>query len=311
MLLLANVLWGVSFPLAKALAFLQERLVPGSSSWFITAATLVPRFALSALVLVVVSRREFRSLTRLEWRQGLGLGCFTFLGMVFQNDGLQFIPASTSAFLTQLYAIMIPVCLALRARRAPPWTVWVAGLFVLAGVAVLSGLDWHHLRLGRGELETLLCSGFFMMQILWLGRREFVGNRILPVTAIMFGVEALLSSGLLLGSAHAGSNIAALVTNGPWVGCTLLITVLCTLIAFTLMNLFQPRITPTEAGVLYCSEPVFTALMALVVPGWLAAWGGFNYPNETATRSLLLGGGLITAANLLIQFRPAPKVAGP
>jgi len=38
------------------------------------------------------------------------LGLFASAGMALQNDGLQFYAASTSAFLTQLYAILIPVC---------------------------------------------------------------------------------------------------------------------------------------------------------------------------------------------------------
>jgi hypothetical protein len=54
MLVLANLLWSVSFPLIKSLVLLHERLVPGSSSWFITASTLVPRFALGTLVLGIL-----------------------------------------------------------------------------------------------------------------------------------------------------------------------------------------------------------------------------------------------------------------
>ncbi len=108
MLLLANLLWGVSFPLIKSLAWLQERLVPGSSTGFITVATLLPRFALAALVLGLLCGGQLRALTRREWRQGLGLGLFALVGMSFQIDGLQFTSASTSAFLTQFYAIMIP-----------------------------------------------------------------------------------------------------------------------------------------------------------------------------------------------------------
>ncbi|MDB6094899.1 MAG: protein of unknown function transrane [Verrucomicrobia bacterium] len=304
MLLLANLLWGVSFPLIKSLAFLQERLIPGSSTWFITATALFPRFALSALLLIPFCLPALRSLTRREWRQGLGLGGFALVGMLFQNDGLQFTSASTSAFLTQFYAVMIPVYLALRARQAPRWTVWVSCVLVVSGVAVLSGLNWTDLKLGRGELETLVSSVFFMGQILWLERKEFADNRMLPVSVVMFLVEAIAAALLAVLWAPAGANVTELFSNGPWIGFTLALTVLCTLGSFTLMNTFQPRIPVTEAGLLYCSEPVFTALMALFLPAWFAAWGGFEYPNERATGSLMIGGGLITAANILIQLNP-------
>jgi len=306
MLLLANLLWGVSFPLIKSLALLQARLAPGSGTWFITATTLVPRFTLGAVVLAGLCRGALRTLSRSEWRQGIGLGLFAVGGMAFQNDGIQFISASTSAFLTQFYAIMIPVYLALRFGKAPPWTVWVSCGLVLAGGAVLARLDLHDLKLGRGELETLAASVFFMGQILWLERKEFSGNRVLPVTLIMFGAEAAVAAVLMLGTAPAHVDLLPLWSSGSWLGFTLLLTALCTLGSFTLMNTFQPRMTATEAGLLYCSEPVFTSLMALFLPAWFAAWGAFHYANETLTANLLLGGGLITAANVLIQLGPVP-----
>jgi hypothetical protein len=36
-------------------------------------------------------------------------------------------------------------------------------------------------------------------------------------------------------------------------------------------------------------------------------WGNFEYSNELVTTSLLVGGGLITAANILIQLKPLAK----
>lgn len=311
MLVLGNLLWGVSFPLIKTLVLLQERLVPGSSSWFITATTLLPRFLIGALVLGLLCRKALLTLTRSEWRQGMGLGAFAVIGMTFQNDGLQFTSASTSAFLTQFYAIMIPVYLALRARRLPPAVVWVSCALVLAGVGVLARLDWHDLKLGRGELETLVSSVFFMGQILWLERKEFSGNRALPVTTVMFGVQAVVSGVMALGLAPPGAHMLALWTNGPWVGLTLILTVLCTLCAFTIMNTYQPRMTATEAGLLYCSEPVFTSFMALFLPGWFSLWAGVQYLNEAGSLNLLMGGGLITLANVLIQLKPLKREAVP
>jgi drug/metabolite transporter (DMT)-like permease len=231
--------------------------------------------------------------------------------MLFQNDGLQFTSASTSAFLTQLYAIMIPVWVALRARRLPPAVVWASCGLVLAGVAVLGRFDWRELRLGRGELETLISSLFFMGQILWLERREFAGNRAMPVTFMMFVLEAAvftaLAGVLLAGGAPHAAEMPVLFMSAPWLGFTLALTLFCTVGAFSLMNTWQPKITATEAGLIYCLEPVFASLMALVLPGLFSRWAGFAYRNESLTLNLLVGGGLITAANVLIQLKPLPK----
>jgi drug/metabolite transporter (DMT)-like permease len=311
MLLLANVFWGLSFPLIKAIAFAHQQLLPASGSWLITTCTIAPRFILAAAILAVWQRGALLRLTRSEIRQSTGLALFASAGMLFQNDGLQFTSASTSAFLTQLYAIMIPVWVALRARRLPPAVVWASCGLVLAGVAVLGRFDWRELRLGRGELETLISSLFFMGQILWLERREFAGNRAMPVTFMMFVLEAAaftaLAGALLAGGAPRAAEMPVLFMSAPWLGFTLALTLFCTVGAFSLMNTWQPKITATEAGLIYCLEPVFASLMALVLPGLFSHWAGFAYPNESLTLNLLVGGGLITAANVLIQLKPLPK----
>ena len=307
MLVLANVFWGLSFPLIKAIAFEQQRLFPGSSSWFITACMLAPRFMLGAAIIAVWQPGALRGVSRLEVRQGVGLASFAVLGMVFQNDGLQYTSASTSAFLTQIYAILIPLWLALRRRRLPPVTVWIRCSLVLAGVAVLARLDLRDLHLGRGEIETLVSSLFFMGQILMLDRPEFLANRPVQMTFVMFVVEAVASLLFLGLTAPKWAEVPILCASMPWLGFTAALTVFCTVGAFTIMNTWQPRITATEAGLIYCLEPLFASCLALFLPALFARWAGFAYPNETLTANLLLGGGLITAANLLIQLKPLPR----
>jgi drug/metabolite transporter (DMT)-like permease len=307
MLVLANVFWGLSFPLIKATAFEHLQVLPGSSSWFITACLLAPRFLLGTAILGLAARAALRGMTRLEVRQGVILALFAVLGMIFQNDGLQYTAASTSAFLTQIYAILIPLWLALRRRRLPPAVVWMSCALVLAGVAILARFEWRELRFGRGEVETLLSSLFFMGQILTLDRSDFARNRPLPVTFVLFAVEAVVSLVLLGVTAPRWADVPRLATSAPWLGFTLALTLFCTVGAFTLMNTWQPRITATEAGLVYCLEPLFAACLALFLPALFSRWAGFDYPNETLTLNLLLGGGLITAANVLIQLKPLPK----
>src|SRR5215510_6788295 len=41
MLLLATALWGLSFPTTKALAMMQQNLLPESNSWFLAALCIV------------------------------------------------------------------------------------------------------------------------------------------------------------------------------------------------------------------------------------------------------------------------------
>ncbi|MFA5057851.1 MAG: hypothetical protein WC485_07030, partial [Opitutaceae bacterium] len=76
MLVLANVYWGLSFPLIKAIALAHQQLLPGSGSWFITACMLAPRFILGAALLALWRRGALHGMTAREIRQGTGLALF-------------------------------------------------------------------------------------------------------------------------------------------------------------------------------------------------------------------------------------------
>jgi drug/metabolite transporter (DMT)-like permease len=234
--------------------------------------------------------------------------------MLFQNDGLHHTSASTSAFLTQFYAILIPVWIALRARRNPGGRIWVGCALVLVGVAVLGQfnpfdqfLAGGGLRFGRGEAETLLSSLFFMGQILMLERKEFAGNRAAKITFVMFATEAVVFGGLAVALAPEANALLLPWTSPAWLGFTGALCVFCTIGAFSLMNACQPKITATEAGLIYCIEPVFASGLALFLPALLSSLAAISYPNETATWSLLVGGGLITVANVLAQIKPPAR----
>ena len=303
--MLATVFWALSFPVIKGMVLTHGQLLPGSGNWFITAMMVGPRFLLAAVLLLLWAPRLILGLTRSELRQGLLLGLTNALGMLFQVDGLQFTSASVSAFLTQFTALMIPVVVAVRSRRLPSPVVWLCAGMVLVGVAILGRFDFHTLRFGRGELETLLSSVFFMLQIFVLEDPRYAGNRVQPVSAVMFGLEGLLFAGLAVATAPQLADCLVPWTSPPWLLSTALLTVCCTLGAFMLMNRWQPHVTATEAGLIYCLESVFAAVLALFLPALLSRWIGFDYPNELVTWQLLVGGGLITLANVLLQLKPA------
>ena len=85
------------------------------------------------------------------------------------------------------------------------------------------------------------------------------------------------------------------------------IILLCTLGCYTLMNRWQPHVTATEAGLIYCIEPVCASAFAAFLPEWFASFSHVEYPNERVTLHLLIGGGLITAANVLMQIEAAMR----
>jgi drug/metabolite transporter (DMT)-like permease len=306
MLILANLLWGLSFPIIKSITRLNALMLPGSGTWFQAAQALGPRFTLAALLMAPFVWRGLLRSSRPERMQALGIGLFAAVGTTFQTDGLQFTAASTSAFLTQFSAILIPLWLAVRHRRNPGRAVWTGCAMVLIGVAVLGRFDPRTFTMGRGESETLLSSVCFMGQILWVERPCYAGNRMGVVTVGAFCVVSACFAAMLAFTAPRMADIAVPWHSGPWVVLTLVLAVACTIAAFSLMNRWQPRITATEAGLIYCVEPLFASVFALVLPGMISAWVAIGYPNERLGWPLLIGGSLITGANILVLKRSAP-----
>jgi drug/metabolite transporter (DMT)-like permease len=311
-LVLACALWGLSFPLVKALQLEQTARLPEASSLFLASWLQMARFGLGALILLPFMIGKKRP-TSSEIRQAIFLGFWCSGGMVLQADALAYTAASTSAFLTQAYCVFLPLWACLRNHQWPASRVIFATLLVLTGGAILSGLRPDNLKLGRGEIETIGAAFLFTFQILVLENPKHEGNRGLMVTFIMFIAITLL---LLPFTLISAPSLAACVSAGaslPAFGIVCLLALLCSVAGYLLMNIWQPRVSATEAGLIYTTEPVFTGVFVLFLPALLSGAIHGNYPNESLSTQMLIGGGLILAANLLMQWKRPPHLpaAGP
>lgn len=303
-LFLTTILWSVSFVAMRALNMIQGSIAPDVNSWQLNTITVALRYGLAALVVLVLWRCA-GGLTRKELIQGIILGVTHGFGLLFQADGLGHTDASISAFLTQCYCVFIPLWLALRHRKFPAARAVFSIILVVAGIALLSGISWQNFKMGRGELETLLASVFFTAQILWLEKDEYRVNRPIQITFVMFATVAIMLLPLIAIQTPDLQLVAKLFAPASvWILLGVLVF-FCTVGASILQNWFQPRVTSTEAGLIYCAEPVFASAVALFAPALVSAAFALDYPNEKITTNLLYGGGLILAANVLMQLKPA------
>lgn len=289
----------------KAIGMLHDGLLQHADSWFATSSAVAVRFGIAAVLILAWSWRSVGTITRLEVWQGFGLGVCAGLGMLLQVDGLRYTSASSSAFLTQCGCLFLPWVVAVRDRKWPSGLLVICSIMAMGGVAVLADVDWRTFSMGRGEVETLMSSAIFTAQVLWLERPRFRGNRVTHFSLVMFVVMTLTALPVAVWTAERPGDWVAAYGSVPVMGLILVLVVCCTLVAFTLMNRWQPVLPAPEAGLIYAAEPVFASLFALFLPVWLSRFAGIDYANETATVALLTGGGLITLANVLIQVRAA------
>jgi drug/metabolite transporter (DMT)-like permease len=310
-LVFCTVLWGLSFPTMRSLELMQQNLFPHASSWFFTSLDVMYRFGFAGIILGMIYLRQLRGTTRREMEQGIVLAVFGGGGILFQMDGLAYTDASVSAFLTQGYCLFIPLWVAVVNRRWPSLKIFLSTLLVVIGVAVLARLNFHSLKLGRGELETLIASLLFTGQILCLEQPRYAANRPEIFSTVMFLMMALLCALLVCTTAPGAAACLRAYASLPACGFQAILVVFCTLISYTMMNRWQKFVTATEAGLIYSIEPVIASLLALFLPAIFSRWAAINYANEELTARLFIGGALITAANVLLQSKwlePKPGV---
>jgi drug/metabolite transporter (DMT)-like permease len=212
---------------------------------------LAVRFTLGALVLWPVARR--RAPQPGELRDGLWAGLALLAGYLFQTIGLQYTDSATSAFITYLLVVVVPVLGFAVHRRRPP-TATLVGVALAVGGLVLLTDPGDGSGFGKGELLTVGCAVAFAVHVLVVGA---TAGRHDPVrfAAIQVGVVGLacaVPGALLGGYRFTGSALAAAVATA----------VLATAAAFVLQVFGQRRVPPTRAALLLLLEPVFAGILA-------------------------------------------------
>jgi drug/metabolite transporter (DMT)-like permease len=257
---------------------------------------LAVRFLIGATVLGFVAhqraavarprRNAGRAATPGELRDGVLAGLLLLAGYVFQTVGLQYTTAATSAFITYMLVVFVPLISFATTRRAPhPLTLVGVGLAVAGLVLLTGGADTGF---GRGEVLTLGCAMAFAAHLVFLGgvatRHDPV--RLTTVQLATVGLVCLVPALVRGGFDFDGGALAAAAFTG----------VFATAVAFLAMVWAQRVVSPSRAAIILLLEPVFAALLSALV-------------DEPLTAATIAGGALILIAVLLAEV-VAPALAG-
>jgi drug/metabolite transporter (DMT)-like permease len=277
-----TAIWGFTFP-AVQLALEEVRPI----------AFVASRFALGALVLLLVFRRRALTVSWSGLGAGLLLGVLLAAGALLQTFGLVYTTAPKSAFITALYVVLVPLLAMAVQRVRLRLSSLAAAALAAVGLYLIAMPDMTGLNLG--DLLTMACAVAFALHIMVAERAT---TRHDPVSLAFWQV---LCTACLSGA-------AALVTQQtrfpatPWSLTALLVTgLLATALAFCVQMWAQRETSATHAAVIFTGEPAFAALFAGLIQGsWLGRVG-------------LLGAGLIVAGMLLSQVgsRAGPAERSP
>ena len=268
LLVALTAVWGSTFFLIKDLV---EHVPP--------VDFLAVRFALAAVIMVILFWRPLRALRRPQLWIGIWLGALYGLAQIFQTQGLASTPASVSGFITGTYVVLTPLITAVLLRERVPGTTWAAVGLATAGLALLS---LRGLSVGVGEAITLLAAALYALHIVGLGRHS--SHHIATgLSVVQMVVIAIICT---VGALPGGVVLPA--TPADWAS-VLYMVVFASILALWVQTWAQAHLPATRAAIVMTMEPVFATFFAV----WL---GG-----ESLTRRMVVGGGLVLVAMVVVE----------
>ena len=272
-LVLVTLVWGSTFVMAKDLL-----------SYWPPLAYITFRFALAAVVLVLLFPQRIRHAGREQWKAGAILGLALSLAFAGQAIGQVYTTPSKSAFITGLTTPLVPfvALLLLRVRPSMENLIGVT-LASIGGMLILIPQD---ASVNRGDVITLVCTTLFAAHITLLSSysRRF-DVRTLTVLQIASAATVFLvvwlafkACSLFLAGHHLPEVIrqesAPLVWTGRVLWQIIYLSLVATVATFLLWTWGQSRMSATHAAIIFSLEPVFATAIAIMVRGGKEWMGG-------------------------------------
>ena len=279
MLLAASFFWGTTF-VAQILG--MEGLGP-----YTYAAA---RFALGVLFIGALwflyrdkrAEQKRAGTFRSGFRAGIPVGLAMFVGVTLQQVALLYTTAGKTAFITTVYIVLVPLVAVLLGQRVRA-VQWGGAVLAFAGVYFLSAHG--EMTINTGDLLVLICSFFWMAQILLIDRYA----RAVDAIELCF-MQMIVCT---IGSAVLAAIYESFAWSDIWSAAVpiLYAGLFSCGVAYTCQILGQAYVEPTQAAILMSTEAIFAA-----VAGWIVL-------GETMSGVQLLGCALLLGGALMAQVR--------
>lgn len=213
------------------------------------APFLGARFLIAAAVLWPVARR--RRAQGGEVALGIGAGVLLAAGYLLQTFGLRTTPSSTSAFITYLLVVIVPVIVAVGERRLPDLRTTSGVGIALVGLFLLSGAGGG--EIGVGEVLTLGCAVAFAGHLVAVSRGadRFDPVRFTFVQVLTVGVVCAVPGAFTGGYRFGAEAWAAAAFTG----------IFATAVAFFCMVAGQRVVPASRAALVLLVEPVSAGIL--------------------------------------------------
>nr|WP_235620084.1 DMT family transporter [Trichlorobacter lovleyi] len=247
-LVLTTFFWGGSFLFTK----IGVREVP--PPFFVLL-----RFSLASVVMGLLCLPRLGRLNRQTILRGTIVGLALGITNLTFVVGVQGTSISRAGVINNLFVLFIPLI----ARIA--WKDRIGGIntagigLASLGIALLAGGGGEGFN--RGDMISTLCAFFIAIHIITVSR-VLKDEDVWLVSFVQFCVVALMAAVITLVVPTPPFSLG-LTSLATIIYCAILPTVVC----FTLQNRYQRYVTPTQAGLIYTLDPVWSLLAGFAVLG--------------------------------------------
>ena len=266
-LFVVTVIWGGTFVWMKQGLEASAAALGTQHTTVGIALFMGLRFGLSALLLAVCVPSSRRGLSPGAWRGGFWLGGLLFAGFVLQMFGLEEVTPAVSAFLTSLYVLFTALIIAFVNRRGLGPALALGVVLATCGAGFIRGRP--ELAFSLAELLTVGCALVFALHILAtdrITRRVRSPARDLElVRRRRAGEPRFVRRGISPVIPRRRPRCSPWSSAPAFLVPLALSTLLATVLALSLMNLYQRELDPVRAAILYAIEPIWAALFALAL----------------------------------------------
>ena len=220
----------------------------------------------STLVILRASRSGFSDPE--VWKGGFSLGLILILGFLIQMVGLTDVTPAVSAFLTSLYVVFTAIMgVALGRQRITSFMIFGV-LLATFGAGWISGPP--RVEFGIGEWLTVISGFLFAMHIIVTDRVTRLVDPIQSTGTMMMTVMVLAFAILMidpLGYSGSGwfSDAFELMRFGDYVIPLALCGFFGSFVALAALMRYQKEISPVRAALVYAFEPVWAAVVSLIL----------------------------------------------
>jgi drug/metabolite transporter (DMT)-like permease len=276
-LLLVALIWGSAFVAQRHAALEMGAFLFNGIRFWVGALVLLPLFYFTTSDNV-----KTKKFGRKEFLWVILAGFLLFVASAFQQFGMKYTTAGNAGFITGLYVVLIPVLLSIIWREKINVMIWVAAVFSIIGLFLLSTNG--NFSINPGDLLELIGACFWAFHVILIGR---LVNRI-EIKKLAIGQYLVCGSLSLILSLLVEKNALSGITESWW---AIVYTGIVSIgLGYTLQAVGQRFAPAPDAAIIMSLESVF------------AAFAGWIFLGELLNLQQIMGCMIIFSGMLLAQL---------